>query len=246
MERTYNFLLILLLSFFSLLHLSASNSEEVLKAYQQGDMSKWKVVIDRMEKINSADPEIRLELLNYYYGYIGYTLGEKRNKEARSLINLAYAQLEALEKKNYKPADLKAYRAAFYGFEIALNKLKAPYLGPKSITAAKEALELDGNNPLALTQYGNIQSYMPAVIGGSKKEGLEFYQKALRSYEKEPEQAKTDWNYLNLLITITMAHLRLEQQDEARNNYRKLIGIAPEMHWAIEALNPNNPKLNYE
>lgn len=246
MERTHHFLIILFLTFSVLFELGASDSEDITKAYKQGDMSQWKAVIDRMGKKNSADPEIRLELLNYYYGYIGYTLGEKRNKEARSLINLAYAQLEALEKKNYKPADLKAYRAAFYGFEIALNKLKAPYLGPKSITAAKEALELDGNSPLALTQYGNIQSYMPAVIGGSKKEGLEFYQKALRSYEKEPEQAKTDWNYLNLLITITMAHLRLEQQTEARDCYRKLIGIAPEMHWAIEALNPNNPKLNYE
>ncbi len=246
MERTNYFLIILILAFSGLFQLKASDSEDILRAYQQGDMSQWKAVIDRMEKNKTSRPETKLELLNYYYGYIGYTLGEKRNKEARALINSAYIQLEALEKINYKPAVLKAYRAAFYGYEIALNKLKAPYLGPKSITAAKEALELDKNNPLALTQYGNIQSYMPVVMGGSKKEGLEYYQKALNSYEQEPERAKTDWNYQNLLITIIMAHLRLEQEAEARTFYRKLIEIAPEMHWAIEALNPNNPKLHYE
>ncbi|MDD3430822.1 MAG: hypothetical protein PHF38_02190 [Bacteroidales bacterium] len=242
MERTNYILIILLITFSGLFQLEASNREDILKAYQQGDMTQWKAVIDRMEKNRTTENETKLELLNYYYGYIGYTLGEKRHKEARTLINSAYVQLEALEKQNYKAAELKAYRAAFYGYEIALNKLKAPYLGPKSIAAAKEALDLDNNNPLALTQYGNIQTYMPSLMGGSKKEGLEYYQKAMHAYEQYPVRAQNDWNYLNLLITITMAHIRQQQDTEARACYQKLMKIAPEMSWAIEALNPSNIK----
>lgn len=44
MERTNYFLIILILAFSGLFQLKASDSEDILRAYQQGDMSQWKAV----------------------------------------------------------------------------------------------------------------------------------------------------------------------------------------------------------
>ena len=136
---------------------------------------------------NPGNNEQLLELVNYQYGYIGYCIGFKKRDEARRYLALAENNIEILEKRNYKLSDIHAYKCAFYGFKIGLNKLSAPVNGMKSLDHAKKALELDNENYFAWIQYGNIQFYMPAAFGGSKKEGIEYFLKAKQMLEKNPQ-----------------------------------------------------------
>lgn len=50
----------------------------IYQSYISGNMNKWASVITAAEKENSANTERRLELISYYYGYIGYLIGTKK------------------------------------------------------------------------------------------------------------------------------------------------------------------------
>ena len=45
---------------------------QIYNAYINGDMNKWATIIHNFEKESPSTIERKLELLSYYYGYIGY------------------------------------------------------------------------------------------------------------------------------------------------------------------------------
>ena len=64
----------------------ASPKSDIYQAYVSNNMTLWKKTIDRMNLQNPKSDELRIELLNYQYGYIGWCMGKKRHKEAESYI----------------------------------------------------------------------------------------------------------------------------------------------------------------
>jgi tetratricopeptide (TPR) repeat protein len=190
-------------------------------------MDLWKAIIDRIESAKPAGSEAILELINYEYGYIGYCISFNKEKEAGKYLELAESNTSKLEKAGYKPAILDAYRAAFYGFRISLNKLSAPVNGRKSLSYAKKSVELDSGNYLGNIQYANALYNMPAAFGGSKKEALEYFNKARMIMEKNPSAIKGDWNYVNLLVTIAQSYENMGQYEKARSEYENILKIEP-------------------
>ena len=93
--------------------------------------------MDSMHDQAGKTNENELELLNYEYGYIGWCIGNKKTAEARKYIDRGQQRIEKLMQKKFKVSMLHAYKSAFYGFEIGLNKAKAPFWGRKSIDEAK-------------------------------------------------------------------------------------------------------------
>ena len=179
-------------------------------------MDRWKNVIDRMDAIPEKSSELLLELVNYQYGYIGYCIGFDMKDVAKEYLRAGLSNIEILENRNFNPAVINAYKSAFYGFRIGLNPITAPVNGLKSINHAKTALELDPEYYLGYVQQGNIQFYMPAAFGGSKKEALEYYLKARQLIEKDPEAVTGDWNYMSLLILIGQTYTYLEDFNSAK------------------------------
>jgi tetratricopeptide (TPR) repeat protein len=215
------FLIIPLMSVF------ADNKSEIYSAYINNRMDQWKSVIDRMQVSKPASDETLLELINYQYGYIGYCLGFKKEDEAEKYLDLAENNTEQLEKKNYKPSVLSAYRSAFYGYRIALNRLSAPVNGMKSLNNAKKAIETDAGNYLGYVQYGNAKFYMPSSFGGSKQEALGHFSKARKLLEADPQQLRGNWNYLSLLVTIGQSYTYLKEFDKAKAVYDEILKIEP-------------------
>lgn len=216
----------------------AENRTDVYKAYISNRMELWKAVIDRMETAKPAGNEALLELINYEYGYIGYCIGFNKDNEAEKYLNLAEKNTAKLEKAGYKPSVLNAYRAAFYGFRISLNKLSAPINGRKSLNHAKTSIEMDENNYLGHVQYGNALFYMPSAFGGSKKKALEYFDKARKILEKNPSQIKGDWNYLSLLVTIAQSYESMEQYARAKTEYDNILKLEPEFLYVKNDLLP--------
>ncbi len=236
MERTKHYLIPLLFIFISV-NMAASYRTDIYNAYITNRMDLWKKVIDVMQGDNFKNDALA-ELINYQYGYIGYCIGFEKKDEARKYLNLAERNLEILEKGKYDPSMIKAYKCAFYGFRLGLNKFTAPVNGLKSLENAKSALAIDSTNYFAWIQYGNVQFYMPATFGGSKKEGIEYFLKAKKIMEKHPDELINNWNYLSLLVLIGQSYTYINDTPSAKRVYESILEREPAFLYVKNELYP--------
>jgi tetratricopeptide (TPR) repeat protein len=235
--------LILLLMFLSNV-LFAQYDAVIYRAYTGDDMTPWKQVVDEMEATGNKPDAFRLELINYTYGYIGWCLGQDRNREAAKYMDVAESHLNYLENRNYHLSEIMAYRAAMVGFSIALAPYKAPFLGPRSIGYAENAVELNPENYLGILQQANIRYFTPPIFGGSKEEAMEKYLLSLKVYKKHNPNSIKDWNHLSIYTTIIMAYMELGEYDKAEKYSLEVLEIEPEFKWIRDDLYPEIKKKN--
>lgn len=220
------------------LNVSASHKTDIYSAYVNNNMNKWKGVIDAMEAEKSRNNDFLLELVNYQYGYIAWCIGNNRNEEAKFYLDLSEKNIAILEEDTKNLSLVNSYKAAFYGYRIGLNELLAPFIGIKSINCAKLAIDLDKENPLGYVQYANIQFYMPAVFGGSKKEAIEYYLKAEKLMDKNINAITKNWNYLNLLVVIAQSYSYLDEFQSSIFYFEKILKIEPGFGYVKNELYP--------
>jgi tetratricopeptide (TPR) repeat protein len=216
----------------------ASDRSEIYYAYVNNRMDQWKNIIDRLETIKSKSNEQLLELVNYQYGYIGYCIGFKKKDEAKKYLGLAEKNIEILEKSNYMPSDIHAYKCAFYGFKIGLNVFSAQVNGKKSLEHGEAAIRLGKDNYFAHVQYGNMQFYRPAAFGGSKKEGMEYFLKAKEMLEKNPSDLIENWNYLSLLVIIGQSYTYIDDYNSAKAVHENILKVEPGFLYVKNELYP--------
>lgn len=224
-KKRYHLLIIFLGLFVS--GLQGSNKSEVYNCYFNDRMPVWKSIIDQLNNQPDKSNELLLELENYQYGYIAWCLVNNRKEEAVTYLKLAESNVRQLDSLNYEPSLVNAYKAAFYGFHITLNKFSAPFNGPKSVQCARQALLLDQNQPFGYIQMGNIQFHMPPLMGGSKTEAIGYYLKAKLMMEKKGVEIRGDWNYLNLLLTIARAYESINDIPKAKSMYEEILKFEP-------------------
>lgn len=218
---------------------AAGERQEIYSAYVNNRMEIWQKVIDGMEAQKPSDNEKLAELVNYQYGYIGYCIGFNLRDEARKYLTLAEKNIDILESRNHDRSVVNAYRCAFYGFRIALNKLSAPVNGLKSIDHARKAIDMGPDNYFAWIQNGNILFYMPSTLGGSKLEGIGYFLKARNMMEKDRTCLKDNWNYLSLLVIIGQSYTYTGQLAAARAVYEEILHIEPRFVYVREELLPD-------
>lgn len=236
MERKIAIILIALFAVTQLLF--AEVKGEIYRAYISENMDRWKFVIDSTERSSNLSKQDRLELLNYQYGYIAWCIDKNKKQLAAAYIKKAEQNLQILEASKYQLSMLHAYKAALIGYKIGLAPYKAPFIGKESIENAKKSVQLDANNAFGYLQLGNISYYMPPAFGGSKKDAMTMYLKALDLMEKKPATLKENWNYLNLLLTISLAYQELGQKSLAGRYCLKILKIEPHFIWVKEKLYP--------
>lgn len=226
----------------------AGNKSEIYACYVNNNMANWKNIIDKMHGVKQKSPDYILELVNYQYGYIAWCVGNHKNDEAKKYLAQAENYLSILEKNPKNLSMVNAYKSAFYGYKLGLNKLLAPTLGRKSVDCANLAIEQDKENPYGYIQWGNIQFYMPPVFGGSKKEALSHYLKAMKIMEKSASGISENWNYLNLLISIAQSYYYLDDYMTSKYYLDKILKIEPDFKYVKNSLYPqvinkmkNNP-----
>lgn len=238
MERPKHKIILLLILGLWCHELMANYRSEVYFAYVNNKMEVWKNVIDRMNAVPDKSNEFILELVNYQYGYIGYCLGYEKKSEARKYLELAQKNIDFLEKQKFSLAIVNAYNAAFCGFRMGLNPLSVPYNGFRSIEFAENSMKLDNDNFMGYIQYGNIQFYMPKTLGGSKKEGIEYYIKARKLLEKDTSNIRENWNYLALLIVIGQSYYYLNDFESSKKTYEYIMALEPGFTYVRDELYP--------
>jgi len=98
-------------------------SNKIYDAYITGNMSQWKSVLIETEQQKNQSSAFLLEQINYQYGYIGWCLGTNKKTEAKQWMEKMEKNLDILEKRNYQPSMIAAYRGSMIGFKIGLNPL---------------------------------------------------------------------------------------------------------------------------
>ena len=237
MERSKHFIILISLVF-CFTNLYAGYKADIYIAYINSDMKKWNKIIDEMYLQKDKSNAFKLELINYQYGYIAWCIGVEKDDAAEKYLALAEESLKTLERSSYMLSLVNSYKSAFYGYRIGLNKLKAPFIGRKSIECAKLAIKLDNKNPYGYIQYGNSQYYMPAILGGSKTVALEYFKKAEELMELEGDQIKEDWNYLSLLTMIAKAYNEIKNYEFANAYVQKILKVDPNFLWVKNELYP--------
>jgi len=237
MERK-KYILIIFILFLSVLRLNADYKSEIYNAFISNDMGRWKKTIDIMNLEKNKSNDFILELINFQYGYIGWCMGNDREREAEKYMALAEKNIRILESCSYKPSYTNSYKSAFYGFRIGLNVIRAPFYGPKSVRYAEQAIKDDASNPFGYIQYANCLYYMPESFGGSKEKAIEYYLKALRLMESKVEWRAGDWNYLSLLTVIGKTYQEAGDPLTAKGYYEKALAAEPAFMWIRDELYP--------
>lgn len=230
--------LIILLLLMAATGMKASYKSQIYKAFISNNMNLWKKTVDEMNAQKVKSNDFRLELLNYEYGYIAWCIGNKKMDWAETYIRQGEANINVLDKAGNYKAWVSAYQSAFYGYRIGLNKMKAPFIGPKSVDCARMAMQQDAENPYGYIQYGNSQFYMPQVFGGSKKVALAHFLKAQKLMERNPQSLANDWNYLSLLTMIVKSYTALDDYASAKTYCEKILKTEPEFLWVKKELYP--------
>lgn len=201
-------------------------------------MPVWKYIIDQLEGKPEKSDDLLMELVNYQYGYVAWAIGNNHKDEAFVYLRHAEDNLKVLEEKKFKISRVYGYKSAFYGFHIGLNFFSAPFIGPKSASAAKLAIGSDPDDFFGYIQMGNVQFHAPSLMGGSKSEALKNYLKARALMESSDPELGDDWNYLSLLTSIAKTYEVLNDPGNAKIIYEEILKKEPKFKWVRDELYP--------
>lgn len=210
----------------------------IYTAFIHRDMTKWENIIQTIESSNSINTiDQKLELISYYYGYVGYLVGKKQYSPAENLIEKGEKLIDQVLRVSPRNATAYSFKGSFLGFEIAANKYKAVFLGGESKSDINRAIRLDPENVQALIDKGNILYYAPRLFGGDKKEALVYFLNGAKIIEKNKDTDE-NWIYLNLLTIIASTYEKIGNLEEAKLIYQKILRIEPDLVWVKNDLYP--------
>lgn len=213
--------------------------DSIYKAYSRGKMDKWLEIMNICEiNVDENNVAEQFELISYYYGYTAWLIGAEKFDAAEVYIDKAEKIIDELLIESPKNATLLAYKGAYIAFTIGISNLKAIYLGPRSMKYINKSIELDSVNIQGNIEKGNSMYYRPSAFGGDKREAIEYYVKAVESFENQ-ELVFNNWMYINTLTALGQAYEATEQIQLAKLCYEKIIRIFPNFMWVEDELYPD-------
>lgn len=216
-----------------------SPNEQVYQAFISDRMEGWDHVIVSLSgrKASLSDKQLG-ELVNYYYGYTGWIIGEGQKKKATRYIGEAEAIIDQLLVKHPETPEWHAYKAAFIAYKISINKMRAAFLAKESTAYIDRAIELGPDCQQGWIEKGNGMFYTPKLLGGSKEGARQAYEKAIRIMEKDPESIEHNWLYLNVLMMLGQSYEKTGNTTMAKSIYEKTLRIEPEFTYVRDELYP--------
>ena len=220
------FLTILLLV--PMLMYSQYGDEQLYMAYMSGDLSLWGDYL-RNGNWETMDDAEKTRFINYEYGYIPVE-ADKGNPDVRRMLDNYKQHIEA-HKYILTASQYTAYKSAACAYEYLLDKHLLFSQGLQSFKLAHKAVELDPQNPLALSLSGNVSFYAPTLFGGSKKKALQLFEEAERIMEADTAY-RYMWNYPALQLCIAQCYDKIGDKEKAKRQYERILAIHPDFDYA--------------
>ncbi|HKL68021.1 MAG TPA: tetratricopeptide repeat protein, partial [Bacteroidales bacterium] len=70
-----------------------------------------------------------------------------------------------------------------------------------------------------------------SIVGGDKEKAIEYYNKALRVIESDPERLRNNWIYVNTLIVLAQVYEKMGNNTYACSIYEKIMIYDPGIEW---------------
>ncbi len=212
------------------------NHEQMFRAYLSGDLTYWGEELAKMENQDLSLAVLR-EVANYEYGYIAWCQGAKKREQAQTYLAHFQQHINRLEALGEKPSVVAVYRAAYYAYAMEYNKLKFASYASKAIGFANKAVELDAQNPLALSLKGNTEFYCPAMFGGSKKDALDYFGRSIEAFERL-NAVENNWNYIATMLCYAQACEKTGDRATAIATCKKILKHAPDFVYVRDVYYP--------
>ncbi|MEG1573854.1 MAG: hypothetical protein RR293_02055 [Bacteroidales bacterium] len=210
------------------------------RLFIDGKVRQWGVIIDKMENDPEKQSDIsKIELLGYYYGYIGHLLDIKNKDAATIEIKKAQKLITGLSAKYPHNTLLMGYSANITGYQIAIAPLKATTLARGMMHNTRNAIAKSPNDPVINILTANIFFYMPNMFGGDSNMALKQYYKALNMFEENETLRKDNWMYLQLLVTTGIVEEKQGNYENAKKLYLKILNIYPDYSQIRDNRYPN-------
>jgi len=211
------------------------SDQQLYQAYMQADLSMWGQYIDAQDWSRLSHAE-RKRLINYEYGYIPVLADQKRMDEAARYLK-QYNQHLSAEQKYLSQADYLAYLSASHAYAYLLDKSLILSEGMQSFKIAKQAVEADESNVIALTLKGNVDFYAPKLFGGSKEKAMEMFLKAEKSMEQDPYYQYL-WNLPAMQLCIAQCYEKLGDLEAAIRQTNKILARHPNFKYVKDTYWP--------
>ncbi len=240
MKRNMNRILMLCILFLPIVDVEAETpyKKMIYSTFVNREMYKWGSIIRTFETNNPPETiNQKLELVNYYYGFVAFQMGKKQYASALEHITNGEKIVNEILAVSPRNATALSYKGAFIGFRIGISKFKSIYLGPESRSYIDKANEIEPNNVQAIIDKGHALFYAPRVFGGDKEEAIKMFLKAAALMEKNRD-TEQNWAYLNLLTSIALAYEKLDRNADAKRMYEKILSKEPHFVWVKNDLYP--------
>lgn len=227
MNRIYK---IILTQFFLISSISLSaqkfNADIIYDAYINNKYNVWKDVCNEMQNNKNKSDDFIFSLINIEYGYIAHCISISNHVEALNHLNFAEKKLQEIELTHNHHSLIKAYKSALLSFRASLDKKNAIKAIVKALEFADIAIKEDSTNYFGILQRGNIYRHSPSAFNGSKQKAILYYLKAELLLKKEIS-SKKNWNYMDLLVTITETYIEIKDIKGATEYRDKILKIEP-------------------
>jgi hypothetical protein len=243
MDRRYKAILI---QFFLIISISLSaqkfNADIIYDAYINNKYNVWKDVCDEMQKNKNKSNDFLFSLINIEYGYIAHCISTSNNIEALKHLDFTEKKLQEIELTYNHPSLIKSYKSALLSFRASLDNKTAIKSALKGLEFADKSIKEDSTNYFGFLQRGNIYRYSPSAFNGSKHKAILHYLKA-ESLLKKEISSKKNWNYMDLLVTITNTYIEIKDLKGATEYRDKILKIEPNFIFAKVTLTEKIEKL---
>jgi tetratricopeptide (TPR) repeat protein len=213
-------------------------NRRLYQSYVKSEMHLWKGIIEEMnqEYEISKNKALLYDLCFAWYGYIGYLINKEDNKSAKKELRDAELRAAELGEILNDRHDVMALRGALTGYRIVLSKFTSLYLGPRALKYINTAYESADTCFNCNVEMGSRFFYSPRILGGSKKEAVQHYEKAVELLETSPLKAEHNWIYMNTVLMLANAYKETSRMELACKLYKQLLEYEPEADWVRNKL----------
>ena len=214
--------------------------KKIFRAYITYNTGMWQEGMADLQKIYHSNPsmEVAYEQVLARYGLIGFCLADDNCSDVQQQLDEAINKAKALLKEKEDWSEAHAVLGGLYGLKVGVSPAKALFLGPRSANHISRGTEENPNNPAAWVERGNMKYHAPRIFGGSKKEAIECFTKAVQLYDQQPQRRQYSWMYLHAMAWLGKAYEDTKQTDKALAIYRKALAFEPEFSWVRDHLLP--------
>ena len=182
--------------------------------------------------------ELGKQLTAYEHAYIDYRqalyyMQNRDNKNAEQQLNQAEQYL--VNKGDDRTSKDYSLQASVYSLKAGLGIFNGAVYGSKSSAAIDKAKQLNPNNPQVWLVKGLSAFHTPGIFGGSNKQALKHFDKAIEMYEQNSNKSAY-WGYEEALVWRALVHKKNSNSKLCLRDLNQALASAPEFVWASELL----------